>query len=105
MKLKEMNLKDSMGILLETGLFKSVLNNHLCDDGYCIPQHLIFLNSSYYFYMDHLFPYYSSKDRMTRISIMDFGKKERPQISLDEFISRLSGKDAEKFLFYIDLFI
>ena len=45
MKLKEMDIKDSIETLLATGLFKPLMDNHLCDDGYCVPQHLIFLNS------------------------------------------------------------
>jgi hypothetical protein len=111
MKLKEMEIKDSIETLLATGLFRSYLKNHLADDGYCLPQHLIFLNSNYYFYMDHNLPYYlawtsNEGNRGTKISIMDFGEKGKsPPISLEDFISRLSSNDAVKFLFYLDLFV
>jgi hypothetical protein len=105
MKLKEMEIKDSIETLLATGLFKPFMENHLCDDGYCVPQHLIFLNSKIYFYIDRLLPDYYDY-RKTKISIMDFGERgKRPQISLENFISRLSSHDAAKFLFYLDLFI
>jgi hypothetical protein len=105
MKLKEMDIKESIETLLATGLFKPLMENHLCDDGYCVPQHLIFLNSNIYFYIDHLRPDYYDY-RKTKISIMDFGEKDkRPQISLEDFISRLSSHDASKFLFYLDLFV
>jgi hypothetical protein len=100
MKLKEMEIKDSIETLLATGLFKPLMKNHLCDDGYCVPQHLIFLNSNIYFYIDHLAPDYYDY-RKTKISIMDL----EGQISLEDFISRLSSHDASKFLFYLDLFI
>ena len=105
MKLKEMDIKDSIETLLATGLFKPFMVNHLCDDGYCVPRHLIFLNSKIYFHIDHLRPDYYGY-RKTNISIMDFGEKgKKPQISLEDFISRLSSHDATKFLFYLDLFI
>ena len=105
MKLKEMDIKDSIETLLATGLFKPLMENHLCDDGYCVPQHLIFLNSKIYFYIDHLRPDYYDY-RKTKISIMDFGERgKRPKISLENFISRLSNNDAVKFLFYLDLFV
>ena len=111
MKLKEMHIKDSMDTLLATGLFRTNADNLIIIDGYCIPQHLIFLNSNYYFCIDHNLPHHlawtsGTRYRGTKISIIDFGERGKgPQISLEDFISRLSSNDAVKFLFYLDLFV
>ncbi len=110
MKLREISIKDSMDTLLATGLFRTNADNLIISDGYCIPQHLIFLNSNYYFYIDHDLPHHLAwtsgrRYRGTKISIMDFSKNKRPRISLEDFISRLSSNDAVKFLFYLDLFV
>jgi hypothetical protein len=105
MKLKEMEIRDSIETLLSTGLFKPYLGNHLCNDGRCQPQHLIFLNSKIYFYIDYGKYSYREKNSLSKITIMDFYERDRPEISLENFISRLSSRDATKFLFYLDLFI
>jgi hypothetical protein len=97
-----MELTDSITALLNTGVFfryypslDTVPNFH--------PQHLKCLDDRFLIYMDYKFTYYRT-DRKTEYSIMDFSKKNRPRISLEQFLLQTTPKVKEAILFNIDLF-
>ena len=101
MKLVDMELKDSIAAVLETGAFVRYLKFEPPYDNK--PQHLECLDDRFLIFMDHKLPYYIT-DRKTEYSIMDFSKKERPQISLEEFLLQTTPKVREAMLFSLDLF-
>jgi len=42
--------------------------------------------------------------RLTRYSIMDWSKQQRPQVSFEDFLLQTTDRVREKILFNIDLF-
>jgi len=102
LKLVDMELKDSIHAVLETGAF---LRYHRFEPPYeNSPQHLRCLDDRFLIYMDYGFPYYRA-DRKTRYSIMDFSKKERPKLSFEEFfVNQATDEVRNKLLFHLNLF-
>ena len=114
MKLSDMGIEQSVKTLLDTGLFQRFqdfkLTEKTLQDGpedsrvfipYSSPQHLVFIDSRFYFYIDYLIRY---EDR-TKYIILDFSKKKRPVIALENFIEQLSEAHSSSFLFHLDLFV
>lgn len=115
MKLRDMSIEQSVKTLLDTGLFERFQDfewkSKSLKDGaeiskvfipYSSPQHLVFIDSRFYFYIDYLNKYYEDK---TRYIILDFSKKKRPVIALENFIEQLSEAHSSSFLFHLDLFL
>lgn len=114
-KLRDMSIEQSVKTLLDTGLFERFQDfewkSKSLKDGaeiskvfipYSSPQHLVFIDSRFYFYIDYLNKYYEDK---TRYIILDFSKKKRPVIALENFIEQLSEAHSSSFLFHLDLFL
>ncbi len=101
MKLVNMELKESIPALLRTGAFNSYWEESIIKD--FNPQHFICLDKKFVIYMDYKLPYYVEK-RLTRYSIMDWSKQQRPQVSFEDFLLQTTDRVREKILFNIDLF-
>jgi hypothetical protein len=114
-KLRDMSIEQSVKTLLDTGLFQRFQDFEMMakplKDGteilgvfipYSSPQHLVFIDSRFYFYIDYLNKYYEDKAKYT---ILDFSKKKRPVIALENFIEQLSKVHSSRFLFYVELFL
>lgn len=101
MKLVDMELKDSIPALLNTGVF---LRYHTIDSvGEFKPQHFRCLDDRFMIYMDYGLPYYRS-ERGTRYTIVDFSKNERPYLSFGEFLYQTTPRVAGTLLFFVDIF-
>lgn len=101
MKLVDMELTDSITALLNTGVFFRYHPLNIVPD--FDPQHLKCLDDRFLIYMDYKLPYYRT-DRRTEYSIMDFSKKNRPRVSLEQFLLQTTPKVKEAILFNIYLF-
>ena len=102
MKLIDMELKDSITALLDTGVFSRYYDSLNMTPNFN-PQHIKCFDDRFLIYMDYKLPYYRT-DRKTDYSIMDFSKKNRPRISLEQFLLQTTPKVKEAILFNIDLF-
>jgi hypothetical protein len=102
LKLVDMELKDSIHAVLETGAF---VRYHILKPPYQNnPQHLSCLDKKYMIYMDYGLPYYRT-DRKTRYSIRDFSRREIPEISFEEFfVNQATDEVRNKLLFHLNLF-
>lgn len=101
MKLVDMELKESIPALLRTGAFNRYWEESIIKD--FNPQHFICLDKKFVIYMDYKLPFYAEK-RLTRYSIMDWSKLQRPEVSLEDFLLQTTDRVREKILFHVDLF-
>ena len=99
MKLVDMELKESIPALLRTGAFNRYWEESIIKD----PQHFICLDKKFVIYMDYKLPFYAEK-RLTRYSIMDWSKQQRPEVSLEDFLLQTTDRARQKILFHVDLF-
>lgn len=101
MKLAEMELEKSIPALLRTGAFSRYYTESIIKD--YNPQHFICLDKKFVIYMDYKLPFYVEK-RLTRYSIMDWSKQQRPGVSFEDFLLQTTDRVREKILFNADLF-
>jgi hypothetical protein len=101
MKLIDMELKDSIPTILNTGVFWRYHSSNIVPD--FAPQHFDCLDSRFKIYMDYRLPYpYSG--RGTKYTIVDFSKKERPYLSFAEFLDQARPEVVKRLLFFVDIF-
>lgn len=101
MKLVEMELEKSIPALFRTGAFNRYFKESIIKD--YSPQHFICLDKKFVIYMDYKLPYWVEK-RLTRYSIMDWSKQQRPEVSFEDFLLQTTDRVREKILFNADLF-
>lgn len=101
MKLVEMELEKSIPALFRTGAFNRYFEGSVIKD--YSPQHFICLDKKFVIYMDYKLSFYVEK-RLTRYSIMDWSKIQRPEVSFEDFLLQTTDRVREKILFNVDLF-
>ena len=98
----DQKIKECSNLLVGTGLFVVHPFQKDLDDIDSTPHHLCCIDGRVVLYLDHKNPdYYPERD--IKISIMDWSRKSRPQISFEEFYEITTDDVREKLLFYIDL--
>lgn len=102
MKLNQ-KIKKYNDLFVGTGLFIVHPFQKDLDDIDSTPHHLCCIDGRVVLYLDHKNPdYYPERD--IRISIMDWSRKGRPQISFEEFYEITTDEVKSMLLFYSDLF-
>lgn len=96
-------IKKIHDLLIETGLFFTHPNQKHLENIDSAPHHLKYIDGRVVLYLDHKRPEYYS-ERGVRISIMDWSKNSRPQISFEEFYDLTTDEVKLKLLFYKDFF-
>lgn len=97
-------IKEYNDLLISTGLFKIYPSQKHLDNIDSNPHHLSFIDEKIVIYLDHKYPDYYP-ERNVKISIMDWSKKSRPEISFEEFYNLTTDDVRLKIIFYLNLFI
>ena len=96
-------IKKYNDLLISTGLFEIYQSQKHLDNIDSNPHHLSCIDKKIVLYLDHKNPDYYP-EREVRISIMDWSKKSRPEISFEEFYELTTEEVKAKILFYLDIF-